>query len=955
MKDRQEARFDNARKIYDNLIEAHASESGMEEAYWGRFLCEQYVIFYHNEHGEAIPSFWRINDEKCRDSASYKKALEYARLSGNAEQYEKEASLIEEYKEKYRKVKKEYPHGSQVFICFKDSGTDDANLGYQIYNKFSGKYNIFFSKVSLNRMTGNDYEPYIYHALTTAKAMIVICSSRDNLDSKWVHNEWWRFLSFSKSSEKTIIPVFREKFNASQLPEDLMHCEAHNEDVDLLSVLSERLDATLKNENDIPLTFFDREWNSVNTMFETDQVDEAKMQVRELLAESIDRPHDHISALLLHAKIYSNNYKHLKNEHAAASIDHALEIAKTHDIAIEDISEYQRYRAAVIKKRVKKGFLAFLIAALIGVGAFFAWYLMQDTSVKNISNSKYHATVEAEDGRFEFGTEFQVAEVSADNLMKAAIRTLPINQNTYHLYDMELWRYGSEVEVDGNITVTLPLPTGISAERAVVYYMSGDTPEKMPVEVSQGNISFTTNHFSVYMIAEEKEGCDHIVVADPAVQPTCTETGLTEGQHCSLCKETLTAQETVPAKGHTPGQAANCTESQHCTVCHAELTAALGHKPGAAATCTDAQKCTVCHIELAPARGHRPSSTSCTDAKTCTVCHIELEPAKGHTPGKAATCTEAQYCTVCRAIVDAAKGHTPGKAATCTEAQECIACGIELATALGHKPGTEATCTTAQICTFCQVELEPAKGHKKANTASCTEASNCTVCGELLAAATGHIPNGNATCTKPSVCTVCEFQIAPAKGHGKGSAATCTAPSVCPDCGGELAPANGHKINNWTIDREMSGNVPGLRSGTCSVCGQTVQEEFLFSEGLAFSQNSDGTYSVTGIGTCTDTMIVIPSVYEGETVTKIEDNAFKNCTTLVSINIPSSVKIIGAYSFQGCKNLETVTLNEGLKEIQGAAFSGCPITSVDLPNSVVTVSVAGGGYYYDNAIEKNRY
>ena len=108
MKDRQEARFDNARKIYDNLIEAHASESGMEEAYWGRFLCEQYVIFYHNEHGEAIPSFWRINDEKCRDSASYKKALEYARLSGNAEQYEKEASLIEEYKEKYRKVKKEY-------------------------------------------------------------------------------------------------------------------------------------------------------------------------------------------------------------------------------------------------------------------------------------------------------------------------------------------------------------------------------------------------------------------------------------------------------------------------------------------------------------------------------------------------------------------------------------------------------------------------------------------------------------------------------------------------------------------------------------------------------------------------------------------------------------------------------------------------------------------------------
>ena len=77
-------------------------------------------------------------------------------------------------------------------------------------------------------------------------------------------------------------------------------------------------------------------------MFETDQIDDAKIQIRELLAESMERPHDHITALLLHAKIYSNNYKHLKNEHAINSIAHAEELAKNHDIAIEDIPEYQR-------------------------------------------------------------------------------------------------------------------------------------------------------------------------------------------------------------------------------------------------------------------------------------------------------------------------------------------------------------------------------------------------------------------------------------------------------------------------------------------------------------------------------------------------------------------------------------------------------------------------------------
>ncbi len=88
--------------------------------------------------------------------------------------------------------------------------------------------------------------------------------------------------------------------------------------------------------------------------------------------------------------------------------------------------------------------------------------------------------------------------------MKSAIRLIPINQSTYHIYDMELWRYGVEVSVEGNITVTLPLPSGIPTERAVIYYMSGDTTEKISAEVSKGNISFTTNHFSLYMVAEEK-------------------------------------------------------------------------------------------------------------------------------------------------------------------------------------------------------------------------------------------------------------------------------------------------------------------------------------------------------------------------------------------------------------------------------------------------------------------
>lgn len=88
------------------------------------------------------------------------------------------------------------------------------------------------------------------------------------------------------------------------------------------------------------------------------------------------------------------------------------------------------------------------------------------------------------------------------------------------------------------------------------------------------------------------DATDHTEVIDAAVAATCTTDGKTEGKHCSVCSETLIAQNNIPAS-HTDGEwvvdtNATCTEdgSKHqvCAVCSTsiktEKISATGHIEG---------------------------------------------------------------------------------------------------------------------------------------------------------------------------------------------------------------------------------------------------------------------------------------------------------------------------------------------------------------------------------------
>jgi len=73
-------------------------------------------------------------------------------------------------------------------------------------------------------------------------------------------------------------------------------------------------------------------------------------------------------------------------------------------------------------------------------------------------------------------------------------------------------------------------------------------------------------------------------------------------------------------------------------------------------------------------------------------------------------------------------------------------------------------------------------------------------------------------------------------------------------------------------------------------------------------------------------------------VTKINDYAFSNCSSLTSATIPNSVTSIGTYSFYGCSSMTSITIPNGVTSIGNSAFYKCSgLTSVTIPSSITTI------------------
>lgn len=221
---RRQNDFDKAVSAFENILNIDASSA---EAHWG-LLLSKYGIEYVEDPKthERVPTCHRVQSESILTDADYLSALENVEDNYTKGLYEAEAKRIAEIQKGILSISlKEKPY--DVFICYKettDGGTrtKDSTLAQDVYYQLTNEgYKVFFSRITLEDKLGQQYEPYIFAALNSAKVMVVIGTKSEYFNAVWVKNEWSRYLTLLKKDvSRLLIPCYSD-MDAYDLPEEL--------------------------------------------------------------------------------------------------------------------------------------------------------------------------------------------------------------------------------------------------------------------------------------------------------------------------------------------------------------------------------------------------------------------------------------------------------------------------------------------------------------------------------------------------------------------------------------------------------------------------------------------------------------------------------------------------------------------------------------------------------------
>ncbi len=222
--------YDKASGIYEQILNEDSFDS---EAYWSLVLCRFGIEYVEDPSTQKrIPTVNRAQYTSIFDDEDYKSALKYADDSQKVI-YENEAQVINEIQKGILTIsQKEEPF--DVFICYKETDnngrrTPDSVLATELYHELvRDGFKVFFSRITLEDKLGQEYEPYIFAALNSAKVMVVLGTKAEYFNAVWVKNEWSRYLTLIKNgARKMLIPAYKD-MDPYDLPDEFSHLQAQD-------------------------------------------------------------------------------------------------------------------------------------------------------------------------------------------------------------------------------------------------------------------------------------------------------------------------------------------------------------------------------------------------------------------------------------------------------------------------------------------------------------------------------------------------------------------------------------------------------------------------------------------------------------------------------------------------------------------------------------------------------
>ena len=203
------------------------------EAYWGLVLCK-YGIEYVDDSatGKKVPTCHRSSFDSVLEDANFELVMEYADAVAR-KLYREEAKAIEELRRGIIEVSsREEPY--DIFICYKETDengqrTLDSVLAQDLYDALTEKgYRVFFSRITLEDKLGQEYEPYIFAALNSARVMLAVGTDYEYYNAPWVKNEWSRYLQLIAAGQKKSLITCYKNIDAYDMPKEFAKLQAQD-------------------------------------------------------------------------------------------------------------------------------------------------------------------------------------------------------------------------------------------------------------------------------------------------------------------------------------------------------------------------------------------------------------------------------------------------------------------------------------------------------------------------------------------------------------------------------------------------------------------------------------------------------------------------------------------------------------------------------------------------------